>query len=363
MNYKELKGFDLLRELCLTFGPSGCEDLVAEKILAVTKGCYDEQIKDNISSVILKISARAPFTEKDGVNPKKLMLSCHMDEVGFIVSDITDEGYLKVIFLSGNDTRVWKGRNVLVGNEKGTIKGYFGSVPIHLIKKEDRSKATPVKDLYIDIGAESKEEAEKYVSIGDFGTYDSDFVVFGQNDRMIKAKAIDDRLGCTVMCDLVREVWEIREALPFDVYFAFTCKEELGLSGARCAAYTVEPDYALIFEATAVADVEGTPEASKVAKQGDGGAVSLMDKGTIYDRDFADFIMSVSKKNNIPCQYKRYVSGGNDAAAIHKSREGVRCAALSVPARYIHTASNVIRRSDFEAIHDTALACIKELCL
>ena len=359
---KNLKDIELLRELCLTFGPSGCEDLVAEKITAVTEGCYDERIYDNMNSVILKISARKEYPSSKKVAPKRLMLSCHMDEVGFMVSDITDDGYLKAAFLSGKDTSVWKGRNVTVGNEKSQISGYFGSLPIHLIKKENRGKPTPAEDLYIDIGVENREEAEKYVSIGDFGTWDSDFILFGQDNRMIKSKALDDRIGCTVMCDLVREVWEMRDSLPSDIYFAFTCKEELGLSGARCAAYKVNPDYALIFEATAVADIYGVADASRVAKQGGGGALSLMDRGTIYDRDFTEFIMSTAKEKNIPCQYKQFVSGGNDAASIHKSREGVRCAALSAPARYIHTASNVIRRSDFEAIHDTALECIKELC-
>lgn len=362
MDYRQLKGVSLLRELCLAFAPSGCEDAVADIILKATEGCYDERIKDNMHSVILKINGRAARKAGGKISPERLMLSCHMDEVGFMVSDITDDGYLKVILLSGKDTRVWKGRNVLVGDEKGQVRGYFGSRPIHLIKKEERGRATPVSDLYVDIGVKSREEAEKYVSVGSFGTYESDFITFGQDSRMIKAKALDDRIGCAVMCDLVREVFEMREALPFDLFFAFTCKEELGLSGARCAAFTAEPDYALIFEATAVADIYGVPERSRVAKQGDGGAVSIMDRGTIYDRDFSEFIVKTAGEHRIPCQYKQYVSGGNDASSIHKSREGVRCAAISAPARYIHTASNVVRESDFTAIHDAAFECIKALC-
>lgn len=360
MEYKTLRGTPLLEELCMTFGPSGCEDKVAEKILAVTEGAYDERIRDNMNSVILKINKRKE--PEDGAKiPERLMLSAHMDEVGFIISHITEQGYLKPTFLSGGDTRVWKARSVTVGNENGQIKGYMGTKPIHLIKRDERGTAVPADEMYIDIGAADKEDAEKHVSVGDYGTWDSDFIRFGQDGRMLKGKAIDDRLGCAVMCDLVRDVWEARDSLTFDVYFAFTCKEELGLSGARCAAYKIDPDYALIFEATAIADMDGVAERSRVARQGDGGALSIADRATIYDREFTGFIMKTAEDKKIPCQYKKFVSGGNDAGSIHKTREGVRCAALSAPARYIHTASNVVRESDFFAIHDLALEVIKEI--
>lgn len=350
-HYNLYYGTKLLEELCGTFGPTGCEDLVAEKILKVTHGFYDEAIYDNMHSVILHVK-RKNFSKDAPCGVKKLMISSHMDEVGFIVSEITEEGYLKFIILSGKDSKVWKARRVVVGNEKGQIKGYVGAKPIHLIKKEDRDKAVPVDELYIDIGAKDKEDAEKYVSIGDYGTWDSDFEKFGQDDRMIKSKAIDDRLGCAVMCDVIRKIWPYRWGLTVDLYFAFTCKEELGLSGARCACNTINPDHAIILESTAVADFDGVDESKKVAIQGEGGAVSFMDRATIYDREFTDEIIRIAKEKNIKCQYKKFVSGGNDAGSIHKMREGVKCAAISAPSRYIHTASNVIRESDYYAIED-----------
>ncbi len=358
--YKNLRGSELLRELCLTFGPSGCEDNVRDKILRVAEGFYDERIRDNMGSLIFKINKRSK-APSGAASPRRLLLSSHMDEVGFIVSKITDDGYLKPILLSGRDTRVWKGRGVLVGNEKRQIKGYVGAKPIHMIEKSERSKAIDADELYIDIGASDRESAEKLVSLGDYGTWDSDFIRFGQDGRMLKGKAIDDRLGCAVMCDIMRDVWEQRESLAFDLYFAFTCKEETGLSGARCAAYKVCPDYAIVFESTAVADIDGVGDDSVVARQGRGGALSLADRATFYDREFTEFIMKTAKEKKIPCQYKKFVSGGNDAGSINRTRAGVRCAALSAPARYIHTASNVVRESDFFAIRSLAEEVISEL--
>ncbi|MBE6562278.1 MAG: M42 family metallopeptidase [Ruminococcaceae bacterium] len=357
---KKLYGTELLEKLSLIFGPSGCEDNVAKAILETCEGAYDERVFDNMGSVILKISKRKE--PKNGAKaPKKLMFSSHMDEVGFMVSHITDDGYLKPLFLSGADTRVWKGRNIVVGDEKGTIKGYMGTKPIHFIKKEDRTKAAPADEMYIDIGAKSKEEAEKYVAVGSYGTWDSDFYRFGKDGRMLKGKALDDRLGCAIMCDLAREIYKMKDTLTFDIYFAFTRKEELGLSGARCAAYKIAPDYAMIFETTAVADIDGVPEHRKVAIQGEGGALSIADRATIYDKEFTDFIKKCAAEKNIPIQYKKYVSGGNDAGGIHKTRTGIKCAALSAPSRYIHTASNVVRESDFINMYETALETVKRL--
>ncbi len=360
MKRNELFGTELLEELCLIFGPSGCEDRVSVFLLDVCEGSFDERIYDNMGSLILKINKRKEPVENAKV-PKKLMFSSHTDEVGFMVSHITDDGYLKPMFLSGADTRVWKGRCVTVGNEKTTVEGYMGTKPIHMIKREDRLKAFSADEMYIDIGAKDRDEAEKYVSVGDYGTWKSDFYRFGKDGRMLKGKAIDDRIGCAVMCDLMREIYKNREKLTFDVYFAFTRKEELGLSGARCAAYKIDPDYAFIFEATAAADIDGVPEYRQVARQGEGGALSIADRATLYDREFTEFIMNCAKDKGIPCQYKKYVSGGNDAGHIHKTREGVRCAALSVPARYIHTASNVIREEDFINIYRTALEAVEKL--
>ncbi len=353
MNARGKRGMELFRALCLEFGPSGCEERVAKLIIENIEDCCDSLEVDRMGGVIATVRG-------SGESDKRLMLSCHMDEVGFMIRNIEDSGLLRFSSMMGSDTRVMAGRRVTVGDGERLVRGVISMKPVHLVDREDRDKSASLDELYIDIGASSKEEAEKYVKKGDFATFESDFVVFGEDGKFIKAKAIDDRIGCSIMCDLLHALSEREEKLPFDVYFAFTCREELGLSGARCASHKIRPHEAIIFEATAVADIHGVPEISRVARRGEGGAVSVMDRSTIYDRDLTQHILDTAKKHNIPCQIKKYVSGGNDAGHIHKAAEGCRCAAISVPACYIHTPSNVIAACDYDNIYKLALKAVTE---
>ncbi len=348
-------GFELLKDLCLTFGPSGCEDPVAKKILDNIKGCYDELLPNRTLGVIAVIRG-------NGKSEKRIMFSSHMDEVGFMIKSISDDGTLKIASMCGGDTRIMAGRRISISRDgEKLIRGVFGVKPIHLQKADDRDAALSMDELYADIGAADREEAEKYVSVGDYATFESDFIRFGEDQRMIKAKAIDDRAGCAVMCDLMKELYPVKDSIPFDMYFAFTCREELGISGARGAAHLIDPTHALIFESTAVADICGVAPHRSVAKQGDGPAISLMDRSTIYDKELTELVLKVGKEEGIPRQIKKYISGGNDAGHIHKSRAGVRCAVMSIPSRYIHTASNVIRAEDFVSTYKLALATVKAL--
>lgn len=353
----ELYSTKLLEKLSMTFGPSGCETPVSDVIYENIKESADEIIKDRSGSLIAVYKGTKNGC-KDGL-PKinRLMLSAHMDEVGFMISSIDENGYLKMAPLSVCDPKVLAGKYVTVGDENSRVDGYIGVKPVHLSKEK---KLPEYDSLYIDIGAGDRKTAEKYAPVGSFGTFKSDFVRFGQNGRMLKGKALDDRLGCTVLCDALRELKEKNMLLPFDVYFAFTCREELGISGAVTAANLIRPDYAVVFEATAVSDICTTPEVSKVAKQGDGAVITICDRGTIYDRDFTDFILNTAQKHGIPHQIKKFISGGNDSAGIQKTRAGVKCAAISAPARYIHTSSNVIREEDFFSIERLAVSILSE---
>ncbi len=351
---QRLTGTALLEKLCAVFGPSGCESAVAEVIRENIDGLYDELLYDKLGGMIAVIHGIVGAASSSPIQPKKLMLSAHMDEVGFMISHVAENGMLRFATLSGTDTRVISARRVEVGNADLRVKGVVSAKPVHLLTKDERDSTAEYSSLYIDIGTKSREETEKYVRRGDYGTYLSDFVRFGQDGRMLKSKAIDDRLGCAVLCDVMAYFHD--NSPPFDLCFAFTCREELGLSGARCAANIVKPDTAIIFEATATAPSGG--DYRSVAIQGEGGAVSYIDRGTIYDRELSDFILACGRGRGIPCQIKQYVSGGNDAACIQRSIGGVRCAAVSAPARYIHTASNVIREDDFTNIIRLAEAAI-----
>lgn len=347
-------GIDLLKDLCLAFGPSGYENEVADLIKENIEGCCDELIPDRMGGVIALIRG-------NGKSRERLMLSSHMDEVGFMIREICDDGLLRFSSMMGSDTRIMASRRVTVGYGERRARGVISLKPVHTVDRADRGKAATLDELYIDIGASSREEAEKYVKVGDYGTFESDFVIFGEGGRLIKSKALDDRLGCAVMIELMREIYSRNGRLPFDIYFAFTCREELGISGARCAAHKIRPHKALIFEATAVADIHGVPEISQVAKRGEGGAVSIMDRSTIYDREMVDLLLSVAKERDIPCQIKKYVSGGNDAGHIHKAAEGTKCAVISAPCGYIHTAADVIAADDYRSIYSLAIAAIERM--
>ncbi len=352
---ENLTGEALLKRLSLLFGPSGCEGNVADYIEEEVRALATRISRDAMDNVIAVIEGEGAPDAK-----KKVMFSAHMDEVGFMIRAIDDDGYLKFGTVGGIDPRVLAGRRVIVGDEENKLPGVIGVKPIHCQSAEERKKVFPVKDLYIDIGATSKEEAEKYVKLGDYAVFDSDFIRFGSEGRMIKAKALDDRLGCAIMIELMR--WASKAGpFPFDMYFAFTVREEIGRSGAKPSAYRIDPDYAIVLEGTAVGDIAGAPEHKRVAKQGDGGVLSLLDNGTIYDRDFVNFALDTAKKEGIKCQIKQYVSGGNDAAHIHKTRTGVRTLALSAPSRYIHTASNVIRYEDYVSMLELTRAMVENM--
>ncbi|MBR6709564.1 MAG: M42 family peptidase, partial [Clostridia bacterium] len=266
MSGTKLQGIELLRALCLAFGPSSCEDNVADLIEQQLEGVCELR-RNRMNHVI----AHLPGT---GENLPRIQLSAHMDEVGMMITSIDDNGFLRFSTIGGIDNRVICGRKVQVGTEISRIPGVIGAKAIHLQSSDERSQATPSDKLYIDIGANSREEAEKYVDIGDYATFDSDFVIFGENGRRMRSKAIDDRLGCAAIVEVIRALAEVDER-PFDLWCAFTGREEIGKSGAKVAAFEIRPDYAIILEATAIADMPDVPANSRVSDVGCGGTISI----------------------------------------------------------------------------------------
>ena len=338
---------ELLKKLCTAFGPSGCDDSVREIIMEELSDMSPEV--DNLGAVTVRI-------KNEGA--PKLMVSAHMDEVGMMVTGITDDGCLKFDCVGGIDPLVLSSKRVV--SENG-VYGAILSKPIHLQSVEERKRVTDIKDIYIFIGAKSKDEAKKLASVGDYFTFDSDYVEFG--DGFIKAKALDDRLGCAIMCTLARKIKDENIKSPFDIYFSFTGREELGYSGAFGASERIKPDYAIVIESTAVADIAGVAENSRVAKLGCGGVISFADRATIYGRDFLDYFTGILDRDEIPYQIKRYVSGGNDASHIQRSAQGVKVLAISAPSRYIHSPSDVVSYKDVENMYRAVLAVMtnKEL--
>lgn len=333
-----------LKTLCELNGISGREHSVRDYIISkLPSDC--QYTVDALGSIIVD--------KKGAKTPKnKVMLDAHMDEVGFIITYITDDGYLKFTTVGGIDERVIFGRAVSVG-ENG-ITGVIGAKAVHQLTGDEKGKLPRVEDMFIDIGAKSKEEAQKYVGLGSVAYFKSLYREFG--DGFIKAKAIDDRAGCDMMLKM------INSDLPYDMTFSFSVQEEIGTRGAAATAFSINPDYAIILESTTAADIAGVPPEKKVCKLGSGAVVSFMDRGTVYDSELYKKAFEIAKNNNIKCQTKTVVAGGNNAAAVHKAAGGIKTLAISVPCRYIHSGASVAKKEDIEAVFELTKLIAEEFC-
>ncbi len=322
---------DLLKQLCRQNGVSGDEDAVRD-FLREQAGPYADSIRtDALGNLIVFKKGR----RSDG---PKLLLAAHMDEVGLIVTRVTDEGFCKFDFVGGVDRRVAIGKPVVLGPEK--IPGVIGLKAIHLVSREEGKKVPKTDSMYLDIGAADKDEALALVRPGTYGAFLGEPEELGEG--MLKAKAIDDRVGCAVMLSL------LREELPMDVTFAFTAQEEVGTRGAFAAAFSVKPDIALVLETTTAADLPGVDDHRKVCAPGKGPVISYMDGATIYDRGLFRTLTQLAEGHSIPWQTKEYIAGGNDARTIQRSRAGVRVAAMSAAVRYLHAPASVANVEDME---------------
>lgn len=264
---------------------------------------------------------------------KKIMIDAHMDEVGIIATSFTSDGFVKFETVGGIDTAVMLCRSVVFQNG---VKGVVGLKPVHLCKGDDKKKLPDTDSLYIDIGAKNEDEAKSLINLGDTAVFESEFTKLSKDT--IKARAIDDRVGCAILINLLK-----RDA-EYDFYGVFSRMEEVGLRGARTAAFDLDPDAAIVLEATTAADLHGIDEENTVCKLGFGPAISFMDRSTLYDRRLFDAAINSSVKN----QVKSAVAGGNNAGAIHLSKGGVPTLAISVPCRYIHSPSCVCSIEDIE---------------
>ncbi len=348
---------ELIKKLSLAFGPSGCEDRVREIIKEYALGFSNDVRTDRLGNLICRMS----FGDMEVPNRKRIMLSAHTDEVGFMIDGICEDGMLSFGCVGGIDSSVLSGRHVTVGNEKKLLSGVICSKAVHHKSGDERKKAPSADKLYIDIGFDSREECQKHISIGDFGTFDSEFAVFGKNKKMLKCKALDDRLSCAAMLCIMEELADKPIKGNVDAYFCFTVREEIGYTGALCAANAINPDLAIVLETTAISDLPSTEEHLRVATLGGGVVVSLADRSTIYKRELAELAMKVAKREKISAQIKKYVSGGNDAGKIQRALGGIDVLALSIPTRYLHSPACVASIEDYEAQRELTRAILCEI--
>jgi len=334
---------DYLKDLCLLNAVSGNEESVRNFIIDKIKE-FCEYSVDNLGNVIaLRKGRKTP--------DKKLMVAAHTDEVGLIITSIRSDGTLTFDAVGGIDSAVIIGKKVKIG--KAELNGVVGSKAVHKLSAKQRDEAPEISDLYIDFGATDKQDAEKNVNVGDYAYFDSDYIEFG--NRRIKAKAIDDRAGCAIMLSLIEEEPE------YDTWFVFNVQEEIGLRGSTVSAYTVQPDIAIVLEATTAADIDGASGAERVCEVGKGPVVSFMDRSTMYDKELYKTAFSLADELGISCQTKSMIAGGNDSGAIHISGKGVRTIAVSLPCRYLHSPSCVISAQDYDDTYTLVKAMMKKV--
>ena len=319
---------ELLEKFCNIDAPSGGEEPMRSVIIEeIAPFC--EYRRDALGSIIA-------FKKGKSRSTKKIMLDAHMDEVGIMLTGITEEGFLSFTTVGGIEETALVGSRVKING----LTGVIALTPIHLLTSSQREKKVSSDELYIDIGAKNRSDAQKYVSAGDTGTFENTFRRMGS---MVKSKALDNRIGCALLADIIKQGTE------HDMYFTFTVQEEVGLRGAAAAAFSVAPDYAIILEGTTAADIPGVSEPNTVCHIGKGPAVSFMDRATLYDREMYDEAFKTAAEMNIACQPKSLASGGNNAGAVQKAGSGVRCLAVNVPVRYLHSPSCMASIDDIES--------------
>lgn len=324
---------DTLKTLCYLSGVSGFEDEVRDYILERVLPHADSITTDSMGNLIVTKKGKK-------FGGPKVLVCAHMDEVGLIVTGVSDDGYLSFDFVGGIDRRVTIGRHVYIGKDR--IPGVLGIKAYHLVDKDEEKKVPKREDMYIDIGVSTKEAALELVSPGDPGVFPDNVIEFGEG--FLKAKALDDRIGCAAMIKL------IEGELPCDCDFAFTVQEEIGTRGAKIAAARLNPAIAIILEGTTAADLPEVPEGKRICRLGGGIVIPFMDKGTIYSPALYEKVTGIAEKNDIPWQTKTLIAGGTDAAAIQRNGAGAQVVALSAPVRSLHSPVPVAKISDFEAM-------------
>ena len=328
-----------LKTLCDMNGASGDEKAVRSALLEAAKPLCDNVKIDRMGNVIA-------FKKGSGKSDRHIVFSAHMDEIGFIIMDATEDGLLIFRPIGGVDPRVAVSKYVVVGEKK--VKGVIGALAIHLQSADDRKRVLGYDNLYIDIGAKSKDEALADCPPGCFAYYDNDYQEFG--DGYAVAKALDDRLGCWNLLRLLEGNYDC------DITCAFVVQEEVGLRGATGAAFAIDADTAIILEGTTAGDMGMVDQVRKVCEPGLGVTVSFMDNASLVNRELYKEILTLAEEKGIPHQIKRGATGGNDAGAFQRRREGKRTCVLSVPCRYIHGPSSVVKLSDIEAQYQLAKA-------
>jgi putative aminopeptidase FrvX len=337
-----------LGKLSNACGVAGREDEIKSLMSRFLKPYVDEVKEDRLGNIIALKEGRK--------NAPRLMLAAHMDEIGLLVKSISKEGFLQFVKMGGIDDRVLLAQKVMVCSEKGLLHGIIGSKPPHIQKEDERKRVLAYDELFIDVGAQSQEEARKMgVRIGDPVEFDIKFARIGKD--LVIGKAFDDRAGCAVMVEMMERL----KKADCTVYAVGTVQEEVGCRGAMTSAFGICPDLGIALDVTISGDTPGVKEGEAPVKLGKGPSLGIADGGLITHPKVLRLLVDAAEENEIPYQLEAGLGGTTDASRISLAREGVPSGPLSIPTRYIHSPTSLISLKDAENVVKLLSAAIKNI--
>jgi endoglucanase len=339
---------ETLEKLSNAFGVAGREEEVRSLMKKFLKPYVDEVVEDKLGNVI--------GIKKGRKNAPKVMLAAHMDEIGLLVKTISKEGFLQFMKIGGIDDRLLLAQKVIVCTDKGNLHGIIGSKPPHIQKEDERKRVITWDELFIDVGAESREDAEKMgVKIGDPVCFDVKFARIGKN--VLIGKAFDDRVACAIVVEAMKGL----KNTDCTVYAVGTVQEEVGLRGATTSAFGLDPDFGIAIDVTVAGDTPGVKDVEAPVKMNKGPALTIADAGFIVRPKVLQLLIDAAKENKIPYQFETGLPGSTDAARIALTRAGVPSGVISVPTRYIHSPTSMLSLKDAENAVKLTIAAVKRV--
>jgi endoglucanase len=333
-----------LSEICRIPGAPGFEKPIRDHIIQLVEPLTDKVSVDNMGNVIAL---------KKGKSRKKVMVAAHMDEIGFIVTHITDQGYLKFHTLGGFDPKTLTAQRVLVHGKKDLV-GVMGAKPIHIMSPEERNKPAKIKDYFIDLGLPA-EEVKKLVKVGDPITRERELIEMG---NCVNCKSLDNRVSVYILLEALKEA----KNLPNDLYAVFTVQEEIGIRGAHVATQSIQPDFGICLDTTIAFDTPGAAAHEKVTELGKGTAIKIMDSRTVCDYRMVEFLKDIATQKKITWQPEILTAGGTDTSALQRMTAGGSIAgAISIPTRNIHQVIEMVNKQDVVDSVNLLVAALKNL--
>lgn len=334
----------LLKEICEIAGAPGHEQRVRELVIKHVKPFVDDISIDNMGNVT---------TIKKGKKNKKVMVAAHMDEIGFMVSHIDENGFLRFVPLGGFDPKTLTAQRVIVHGKKDLV-GVMGSKPIHMMSAAEREKVVPLTDYFIDMGM-PKKEVDKYISVGNPVTRERLLIEMG---NCVNCKSLDNRLSVFILLETLK----VLKNPAYDVYGVFTVQEEVGIRGASVAALKIQPDFGFGLDITIAYDVPGAKAHEKVTELGKGTAIKVMDSSVISDYRMVEFMKKTADKHKIKWQTEILPAGGTDTAGIQRmTAGGAISGCISIPTRHVHQVIEMADKSDIQGSIDLLKNCLHDM--